>query len=201
MAEGSLTSRSPLGGFSKDFDGLSVAEVTGIAIVSLAVPLGGAEALAKAVKSAYGVELPAVGQSTVAEAGDARFLGLARDQFVLLFDDTGADPVGAVTEKLSGTAYLTDQSDAWALLGVSGPNCRAALERICPLDLHPTAFAIGAVARTVMEHLNVIIHRKAEDTFLLMSPRSSAGSFLHAVTTSAENVAPVQSDPADGTGD
>jgi len=191
VAETKLEARSPLGGFSENFDGLSVAEVSGTAIVSLAVPLGGAVALAAAVKSAYGVELPAVGQSAVSKTGNARFLGLARDQFFLLFDDTGIDPVGAVSEKLSETAWLTDQSDAWALLGVTGPNCRAALERICPLDLHPSAFAVGVVARTVMEHLSVIIQREAEDTFLLMSPRSSSGSFLHAVTNSAENVAPM----------
>jgi sarcosine oxidase subunit gamma len=190
VAEGNLASRSPLFGFSEDFGGLSIAEVNDLDIVSLAVPLGGAEALAKAVTSAYGVKLPTVGQSLSAETGNARFLGLARDQVFLFFDDTGMDPVGAVTEKLSGTAYLTDQSDAWALLRITGPNCRAALERICPLDLHPSAFAVGAVARTVMEHLNVIILREAPDAFLLMSPRSSAASFLHAVTTSAENIAP-----------
>ncbi|HSM40289.1 MAG TPA: hypothetical protein VK862_06025, partial [Afifellaceae bacterium] len=100
MADTKLEARSPLGGFSENFDGLSVAEVSGTAIVSLAVPLGGAEAFAKAVQATYGVELPAVGQSAEARTGKARFLGLARDQIFLLFDDTGMDPVGAVAEKL-----------------------------------------------------------------------------------------------------
>jgi sarcosine oxidase subunit gamma len=63
------------------------------------------------------------------------------------------------------------------------------LERICPIDLHPQAFAVGAVARTLMDHLNVIILREGGDTFLLMSARSSARSFWHAVETSIRNIA------------
>jgi heterotetrameric sarcosine oxidase gamma subunit len=180
VAETVLTAQSPLGGISEDFDGLSIAEATGMAIVSL-------EAFGRAVKAAYGIVPPAVGP---AGKDNARFICLARDQFFLLFDDTGTDPVATVSQRLSGTAYLTDQSDGWALLGISGPRSRAAMERICPLDLHPAIFAIGAAARTVMEHLNVIVLREAEDRFLLMSPRSSSGSFLHAVRTSAENVVP-----------
>ena len=39
-----------------------------------------------------------------------------------------------------------------------------------------------------MEHLSVIILRDGADSFLLMSPRSSARSFLHAVELSVVNV-------------
>ena len=39
-----------------------------------------------------------------------------------------------------------------------------------------------------MEHLGTIIIRTEQDTFLLLSASSSAGSFLHAVETSIRNV-------------
>jgi len=188
VSDFTLTARSPLGGVQLDFDGVTIAEVSNMAIVSLATPHGGEDALAKAVRSAYGTGLPAVGQSAKSKAGGARFLGLARDQAFLLFDEPGGNPLDAIAKDVIEAAYLTDQSDSWAILRISGPKARAALERICPLDLHPSAFPEGHVARTMMEHLGVIILREGPDTFLLMSARSYAGSFLHAVETSVRNI-------------
>ena len=43
-------------------------------------------------------------------------------------------------------------------------------------------------ARTVMEHLGVLILRTGEDDYLLLSASSSAKSFLHAVEVSLTNV-------------
>ena len=58
------------------------------------------------------------------------------------------------------------------------------LERLCPLDLHESAFPVGAAQRTVMEHMGAVILREGTDEFLLLSASSSAASFLHAVKTS-----------------
>ena len=55
-------------------------------------------------------------------------------------------------------------------------------------SLYPDAFVEGAAARTVMEHLGVLILRTGPDAYLLLSASSSAGSFLHAVETSLVNV-------------
>ena len=99
--------------------------------------------------------------------------------------DRAAETVG---DALGPAAYVTDQSDSWAMLRIAGAGARAALERICMLDLDAAAFPEGRVARTVMEHLAAIILRDGPDSFLLMSPRSSARSFLHAVELSVENV-------------
>ena len=188
MPESILIAKSPLGDVRLDFDGVTIAEITDRAIVSVATPHDGEDALSKAVASAYHTDIPAVGQSTVSDVDNARFLGMQRDQFFLLFDDSGPRAVEAVAKKLGDSGYLTDQSDSWAMIRVSGPKCRTALERICPIDLHPSTFAEGIVARTVMEHLGTIIVREGQDSFLLMSPWSSAASFLHAVQASVENV-------------
>ena len=53
--------------------------------------------------------------------------------------------------------------------------------RICPIDLHADAFGPDHATRTVMEHIGAMILRTGEDAFLLLSARSSAQSFLHAV--------------------
>ncbi len=184
MTDFDLSARPPLGGARLEVDGVAVTEVTDRAVVSIAARQGGEEALASAVSTAYGRDLPAVGRSSVSDVDNARFLGLQRDQFFLLFEHTGPDPIRAVAEKLGDAAYLSNQSDSWAMLRITGAKCRSALERICPIDLDPSVFRPGAVARTVMEHLGTIIVREDDDTFLLLSARSSAQSFLHAVETS-----------------
>jgi len=188
VSEFTLTALSPLGGARHDFEGVTISEVTGRAIVSVATPMGGDNALSKAVSSAFKTTLPLIGSSTTSAVANSRLLGMQQGLFFLLFDHAGPGAVNAVAERLKGRALLTDQSDSWVMIEVSGANARAAFERICPIDLHPAAFPAGKVARTSMEHLSAIIIREETDTFLVMSPRSSAKSFLHALETSARNV-------------
>ena len=184
MSDLTLTAQSPLGGYKNDFDSVTLTELTELAVVSIATPSDARDELAKAVDSAFGTALPDIGYSSHTEDGNTRLLGLQRDQMFLLFEHEGNDALTVVTNKLGEVGYYTDQSDTWAILRMTGPGSRTALERICMLDLSPDAFSVGAVARTTMEHLGVIILRDDEDSFLLMSARSSANSFVHAIETS-----------------
>ena len=183
MADFALKAEPFLGGYSKDFDGVSLSEVTDLSLISIAQPLGGRTALAKAVKSTFGIGLPKPGNSASGTAGQV--LGMAPDQFLTLL--APKNKPAATIKKLGKTAYCTDQSDNWVGLRISGPGTLAALERICPIDISPAAFPKGSVARTTMEHLGAIIVAEEKATFLLLSASSSAASFLHAVTTSIEN--------------
>ena len=189
MADPVLVSRPPLDGYERTTGTVGVAEVTGLALVSAAVPRGGDAAFSAALADGFGAARPATGDSTRGDRHAARVLGMQPDQMFILFEapdpDRAAETVAAT---LGSAAYVTDQSDSWAMLRIAGSRVRAALERICPLDLHEEAFPEGRVARTVMEHLAVIILRDGADSFLMMSPRSSARSFLHAVELSVVNV-------------
>ena len=187
MPDLSLTPASPLGGYSKEFSGISLSEAGDLSIVSLAIPLGGDQPAATAVKSAY-ADLPIPGRSNVSKDGKTRILGLAPDQFFLLISTSDPGVEQQVNAKLKGTVYTTDQTHVWTALEISGAGAREALERICPIDLHPKEFGIGALARTMMEHMGAIVLHTGEDAFLLLSASSSAGSFLHAVETSITNV-------------
>ena len=189
MADFTLMPQSPLGGYERQFASVELVEPQGLTLVSVAIPKDGETALADAVQQAYAVALPEVGSSTQSSDGTVRLLGLQRDQIWLLFVHGGDGAAGKTAGQLGPAGYYTDQSDGWAMLRVTGPGSRAALERICMLDLSADKFEVGAVARTVMEHLGTIILREDSDTFLLLSPRSSAASFLHAVETSITNVA------------
>lgn len=183
-----FTPQYPLGGYQKEFKGISVGEVTDRAVISIATPLGGGAALADTASKTYGIAIPAMGNSSISKESNARLLAVQRDQLFLLLEDAGPDAVGNAQKKLGDCAYLTDQSDSWALLGISGLKAREALARICPLNLHSRAFPEGRVQRTLMAHLGVIILRDGPDSFLLLSPVSSAKSFLHAVETSVNNI-------------
>lgn len=176
-------------GLEHETGDVRVVEITGRAIASLAIPRNGAAILRQRVADQYQTEMPAVGHSNTSPVTNARLLGLASDQMFLLFDDRESDSVAAITRRFKGAAYITDQSDSWVMFQVSGSNSRAALERICQLDLHHDVFGPGATARTMMEHLGVIIVNEGNGSFLLMSARSSAQSFWIAIIQSVRNIA------------
>ena len=188
MASYTLTAASPLDGFNVRLDQIAITEVSDRALVSLAVPNGKQQQLAERIKTVFAADLPQPGKSAVAQRDSARLLGLARDQFFIAFDDHQSDPEAHIKDLVGETGYVVDQSDSWVMLSVEGARSRSMLERICPIDLNPASFAIGDVARTVMEHHSAIIVREGEDGYLLLSPRSSAKSFAHAVQVSAESI-------------
>lgn len=190
----SLTSLTPvtaLENFSQEIAGIAVSEVTDQAIVSMAISPENDKPFAASLKKNFKTARPEIGHFTQAKTANTKVLGLQRDQLFMLFDYDGDRAVEEVTSKINAStqlAYLSDQTDSWVTLRVSGENTLAALERICPLDLHPSAFPVGSVSRTSMEHMATIIIHESEGSYLLLSLRSFAESFLHAVTTSIKNI-------------
>jgi sarcosine oxidase subunit gamma len=92
-------------------------------------------------------------------------------------------------ETLSGLASVCDQSDGYAVVRLSGPHARAALRKMLPIDLHPTAFRPSDVAVTIAAHIGVTVWRLADDgdvpVFELAAFRSMAASLWHAIDHSA----------------
>lgn len=182
MADISLKAAPVLGGVNLDFETSKIVELTDIALVSVAVPQNGEEALSEKLKTSWGISLPDF--ATSSEAGALRAIPMTQDQFLLAFSPDPNLSEASIRSDLAQVAYTTLQTDAWVILELSGPGAVAALERICPIDLDIGAFKVGASARTTMEHLGACIVRVDVDRFWLMSARSSARSFLHAVETS-----------------
>ncbi len=168
-------------------------ELAGIELVHVSVPRGQLPRLNEHLEETTGLSWPEPGRFSASETASTGpggtpllLMWLAPDQCMLLAlqrDSRIARFIGS----LDGIGYATDQTDNWVALRLSGDLAVPGLERICPLDLHEAAMPIGAAARTVMEHLAVIILRESADGFLLLSPSSSARSFHHAVTTSLTN--------------
>lgn len=189
MAEFELRPKHSLAGVAGGAPGVRFAAAEDLGIAAIAAPGGGEDALAGAVRDAWGIELPAVGRHAAGPEG-LLLLGMAPDQYFAVFPHRGAEAARVVAARLGGAAHVTEQSDAWVAIDIEGRLVRRALERVCPLDLHPDVFAADMAQRTVMEHLAVVIVRLGEDRFRLMSPSSSALSFLHMVETSVRNIVP-----------
>ena len=187
MPEYQLKAEPILAGYSRSVDGADLFEISDRAMISMAIPKDGKAVLEQQLKREYKVGLPEIGQWCSTTIDSAQFLRLQDDLCFVLFDYSSGRAVENVAEKISD-AYLSDQSDSWLMLRLSGEKSREALARICPLDLHAGVFKPGSVARTVMEHIATIIVCEAENRYTLMVLRSYAESFLHAIDVSMRNV-------------
>ena len=83
-------------------------------------------------------------------------------------------------------ASITEQTDAWVRLDVTGPKLLPLFERLSNLDL--PALPDGYATRTVMDHLGCYLIKQASTEITLYGPRSSAGSLLHALEVAARSV-------------
>lgn len=108
-----------------------------------------------------GLSFPEPGR--VSAAGDLRLVWTGRDQAMLV----GAPPPEGLR------AALTDQSDGWVCLALTGPGAEAVLARLVPLDLRAAAFPPGRAARSGLNHMPLILWREG-DGFRLMTFRSMA---------------------------
>ena len=189
-----LTASSPLYGHSTIVDGASLFEVSPRSIVSVS-PFPGNEAeFNTAIDKLFNVAYPSPTKAFEQIGKNACvLLPSSHGQWFLCFDDEVSDPLARAGELLgrmtSSQVAMTDQSDAWVILALTGPLIYMTLERICPIDCSLPEMPIGATARTMIEHLGTIILRRPDDTngnpcFWLMSARSSATSFLNVITAS-----------------
>jgi sarcosine oxidase subunit gamma len=96
------------------------------------------------------------------------------------------DPAEGQVDGLHGVAAVTDQSDGWAGLRLSGPDAVDVLARLVPLDL--AQMPPRASARSLLNHLPLLLIR-GDDGFELWSYRSMAGTLLHELATAMRGVA------------
>jgi methylglutamate dehydrogenase subunit D len=134
----------------------------------------------------YGLPLPDGPRR--AGSGTAALMGLGPRTF-LFQREAGAPLEPELAQALGDTAAVTDQSDGYAVLRLSGPRVRDVLEKCVSIDLHDKVFAVGNVASTSCAHLGVILWRLADDAGLavyeIAAFRSFARSLWHFLEESA----------------
>lgn len=158
--------------------GLTLTEAAPMAITSI-MPFRGKDAVCStALKKAHGVELPRAGGAIGPDA--ARLVWTGRGQFFLMGDKPAAKAIGK-------TAALTDQTDGWAVMRLTGKDAAAVLARLTPIDLRADVFAPGQTARTELAHMMSIISR-IEGGFEIMVMRSFAQTAAHHVEEAMKSI-------------
>ncbi len=147
---------------------------------------GQTAALTERIQSLFGISLPSAPKRV--SAGKVAFIGTGPGQW-LAVDHGGADPqafAAKLTKDLAGLASTSDQSDARAVIRVSGPAARRALAKGLPVDLHPRIFGPGDSALTQIALIGAHIWQIDEaPTYEIAVFRSLAGSFADWLIASA----------------
>jgi methylglutamate dehydrogenase subunit D len=119
-----------------------------------------------------------------ASGRDVALLGVGPGRWLAMCEARAPRLATQLERSLGSSAAVTDQSDAYATIRLSGPKARATLEKGIAVDLHPRAFAEDDVAATTCGHLNVIIWRMG-DSFDIAAPRSYSADFCRWLMESA----------------
>ena len=178
MAE--LIAKPPLAGIEEKTIGtVTLAQVVLGVLTSIAPYKGKSKAAAAALKAAHGMAAPAPLRATGKDG--ARAIWFGRDMILL----AGPTPVDGLAEH----AALTDQTDAWTCVRLSGARVEDVLARIVPVDVSLATFKRGHTARTHIQHMNGSLTRIGTDDFLVLVFRSMAGTLLHDLERAMASVA------------
>jgi len=174
----------PLNGFKKTWPGFAMKEYYMGELVSLACVLGEEEKFAADFKKVFGKPPPKPNEMVEIKDGFAMWSG--QGQYMLLLSGENIQADTYIASKFKDTAYATLQSDGWASLDVKGERVFDVLERFIPLDLRraPANFA----ARISAHHIAVTVLKFSDTEIQLLTPRSSAQSFLDGLVHTAGNV-------------
>jgi len=156
-----------------------LSEATPDFITSIAPFKGQGDAASKALRAACGVAFPAPGCSC--EGDDIRAIWTGQGQAFLL--------AGVPVEpSLSRLAALSDQTDGWVVLRLVGAGARDVLARRTSVDLRPSVFGVGHVARAPLGGMMSVLVRIAAG-FEIMVFRSMAGTAVREIGAAMRGVA------------
>ncbi len=161
---------------------ITVAESMDTALASLAARRG-CEAEVRARAAEAGIPLPGPGQAAAASLWGAFWVS-PEMWFVEAPTASHEDIVAQLKSLFGDAASLTEQTDAWIRLEVTGP-LQPLFERLCNVDL--ARFGLGSATRTLIEHLGVYAIRRGPEAMTVLGPRSSAGSLHEALLAAARS--------------
>jgi sarcosine oxidase subunit gamma len=175
-----LAATSPLDDMAPMTIGTVSLKEVDLGVLTSLAPYGGQrKSMSAALKAAHGMALPAPNRITGKAGAQAIWFG--RDMALL----AGPEPDAS----LAVYGALTDQTDAWACLQMSGADSEDVLARLVPVDLRNAFFKRGHTVRSLVQHMNGSVTRTGADTFLVMIFRSMAGTLLHDLQRAMESIA------------
>jgi sarcosine oxidase subunit gamma len=162
MADVSLLQRSPL-------------KTPFVSMVSIRVdPDSGG---ARGIEGVLGTTLPRT-CGVVTRNGAHSVLWLGPDEWLVVSEGGTADIAGDLRAATAGShAAVVDVSANRTVLELSGAHARDVLEKGCPVDLHPRAFADDTAVTTTLARVPVLLW-KVDATLYRILPRSSFAPYV-----------------------
>jgi methylglutamate dehydrogenase subunit D len=173
-----LTHRSAFAGLLRaagNGNGVRVSERSGLGISTVMARKGKLEELASIVRQQFQIDLPL--RPRRSSFGGIGFLGTGFGKWLAVNARPSADFASELQTKLDGAASVVDQSDALAVIRLSGPSVSSTLEKGLQLDL--AAFPCDGVAVTRIAHIGATVWQTDVGDFELAIARSLTQSFRH----------------------
>jgi sarcosine oxidase, subunit gamma len=144
---------------------------------------GGPEAAAR-VGSAFGAAPPLEPLRSATE-GQRSALWMGPDEWLLIAEDAPAALGSALEAALTSIPHaLVDVSHRQSAIELSGRGAARLLNAGVPLDLDPSAFLVGMVARTLLTKAEIVLWRRETEMFRVEFSRSF-GPYVIAILTQA----------------
>lgn len=182
----SMQRRSPLAGVARDLMNgtvtgprhVRISENRFTTMISLRVDPG--SAAGTAIGEALGAPLPvAVGE--IAESGANHVLWLGPDEWLIVSQADAEVLVPALEAVVpaGANAAIVDVSANRTVVEITGAAAREVLEKGCPTDLHPRAFAPGRAVTTTLAKVPLLLWQTGPQTYRLL-PRASFAEYVAA---------------------
>lgn len=141
--------------------GVTVSDRSGLEIATLLVRKGARSTLSARLREYFQIDLPQGPRRTA--AGSLALAGTGPGAWLATFERGGNSFAQHLGDVAAGVASVSDQSDGYAVLRLTGPRARDALSRLIPIDLHPSVFAVGNVSVSVSSYMGVTLWRLDDD--------------------------------------
>jgi sarcosine oxidase subunit gamma len=165
--------------------GITITEVTGLALASVAARLGQEAACRARLAELLGAAPPEPGTSREGTPWSAFWTG--PDQWMLCAPLETHEEIASMLRTTLRGASVTEQTDGWSCFDVEGGPAVAMFERLCPVPVR--RMATGDVQRTTIDHLGAFVWCRARgQAFRVLGPRSAAGSLWHALGVAAASL-------------
>lgn len=187
-----LTPRSALAPFlhaghhgAEGKTGVTLHEVTSCALAELTAFKGQKDALTVAIMTAFDVSLPSANKT--ASKDGVTFVSVGPGKWLVTGEGPAEHDLVARLEKAAGSlAAVVDQSDARALVEISGDKARAALAKGVMVDLDPLAFKTGDAAASFAVQFWITLWQTSDaPIYRLAVFRSMGRDLLHWLESSA----------------
>lgn len=134
-----------------------------------------------------GLTMPEMRRIADTEAGQVAWM--SPDELLILCPPERAAALAAqMAEACAGEHMLVAEvSDARARFAVAGPTARAALAKLCPVDLAPGRFEPGEIRRTRLAQVACALWMTGPEAFELICFRSVADYVSGALTQAARS--------------